>query len=986
MKNQMVDGKQYWRSLNELADTPEFREWLHREFPSGASEMTSSHSRRTLLKLMAASFGLAGLVACRRPEEKILPLAKGVEDYIPGKPMHYATAMTLGGFAFGLVVEAHGGRPTKVEGNPKHPASLGAASAMAQASVLGLYDPDRSRRVLHEGRPSDWNDFVAFARERFAGNGDGIWVLSEAVNSPSLAAVRDHFRSALANTRWVEYEPLSRAAEVFGAEIAFGRKVQPHYQFDQAAVIVSLDGDFLGADAPTLAAIKQFSRGRHVESERDSMNRLYVFESGFSITGAMADHRFRVPSSGIAAVAKALAGLEPPADPRYDAVRKDLEAHRGRCIVIAGPRQPAAVHALAYLMNESLGNIGRTVTFREPVAAPDTQGIVDLGRALAAGEVKTLLILGGNPVFTAPADAGLAANLEKAGAVIHLGLEVDETAAAAAWHLPQAHYLEAWGDVRAIDGTASVQQPLIAPLYDGKTAAEVLALISGYKDQRGYDIVRNFWMERFRGDKELAWRTALHDGVIGGTSFAPVSVAINRASVLGAAARLAVPSGGIEAVFFASSSVYDGRYLNNGWLQEMPDPMTKLTWDNAALMSPATAQELGVKTGDLVKIAAGERAIEVAAFVMPGQADGSIALELGYGRSKTGQVGRGCGHNVYPLRPAAAMGFLGGVTVNATGRTYRLVTTQDHHSMEGRPLVREATLEYYREEPDFVDHAVHVPELESLYDNPALDGEYQWGMAIDLNQCTGCNACVVACQAENNIPIVGKREVARGREMHWIRLDRYFTGEENDPQAVFQPVACQQCENAPCENVCPVAATVHTPEGLNAMTYNRCVGTRYCANNCPYKVRRFNFLDWHGELAETEKMVFNPDVTVRMRGVMEKCTYCVQRIQEKKIEAKADGRRAIADGEIVTACQQTCPADAIVFGNLKDPASRVAKVKRRNRNYAMLAEINVKPRTTYLAKLRNANPELAAPGGHGGGDHAGARPGPGLIQIEGWGA
>jgi molybdopterin-containing oxidoreductase family iron-sulfur binding subunit len=974
LANTEATGKKYWRSLDELAQTPKFQEWLTREFPEGASEMRGAHSRRNLLKLMAASFGLAGLVACRRPVENILPQAKGVEDLIPGNPMYYATGFTQRGLTTGLIVEAHDARPTKIEGNPKHPASLGAASAYAQASVLNLYDPNRSRAVLESGRRSDWKSFAAFVEQHFTetnlGGGEGVWLLSEETSSPSLEAVRRHFLERFPQAQWVTYDPLSHRNEVDGALIAFGERLQPQYDFGKAEVILSLDSDFLGADAPALSAIRGFSRGRRVESEADNMSRLYVAESGFSITGAMADHRFRVKSSAIPGYLAAMAAAEDSGAEWTGPVKRDLEAHAGRCLVIAGPRQPAAVHALAYMLNDSLGNIGQTVTFTLPPVSPTEKSIGDLGEAMGSGQVKTLVILGGNPKYCAPADSGFGENLGQVKTVIHLGLDVDETAAAAHWHLPAAHYLEAWGDGRALDGTATIQQPLLQPLYDGKTPAELLAVLGGYKDQRGFDIVHSYWIAQFSGpDAEKVWRKALHEGFVAGSAFAGQNPVLRRDDVLQAAGNVDAGEG-LEITFHQSATLYDGSFANNGWMQEAPDPMTKLTWDNAALISPATAARLGVETGDVVRIDSGGRAVEIAAMVMPGQADDSIGLELGYGRTEIGPIGQGAGQDVYPLRTTGGMGFATGVTVSKTGRRYKLVTTQEHHSMEGRPLVREASLEHYREEPDFVDHAVHMPELESLYKHPELTGEYQWGMAIDLNQCTGCNACLLACQAENNIPIVGKEEVARGREMHWIRLDRYFTGSEEEPEAVFQPVACQQCENAPCENVCPVAATNHSPEGLNDMVYNRCVGTRYCSNNCPYKVRRFNFLDWHGEVAEVSKMVFNPDVTVRMRGVMEKCTYCVQRIQEKKIQAKAEGRRKIADGEIVTACQQTCPAEAITFGNVADPNSRVSKIKQQNRDYAMLGELNVKPRTTFQAKLRNPNPELAPAPSEGHGEHA----------------
>ncbi len=981
------NGQRYWRSLDELADKPEFKQWLHREFPEGASEMLESGSRRTLLKLMAASFGLAGLTACSRPVQHILPQSKGVEDYVPGNPRFYSTVMTLGGVAHGLVVEAHDGRPTKIEGNPRHPSSLGAASAYAQASVLDLYDPDRSQAVLHGGNRSDWDEFEAFAREHFTtdnlGDGGGVRILSEPSGSPSLGAVRDRFLGKFPAAQWVTYSSISRDAELDGAEIAFGRRLQPRYNLEKADVILSLDSDFLGVDAPSLAEVRQFARRRQIESERDEPNRLYVVEPGFTVTGAAADHRFRALAGEVAGMAAAVARGEAPDTEWGGAVWRDLEAHRGRSLVIAGPRQAAEVHALVYLINETLGNLGQTIQFAEPAVGPAGHSIVDLASEIGSGQVSTLIVLGANPCYDAPGDLNFAALLDKVDTVIHHGMYADETAVAATWHLPGSHYLESWGDARALDGTASVQQPLIAPLYSTKTAAELLALLGDQADQRDYEIVRQYWMSQWGGgDNEKQWRRVLHDGVIEGTAFPVESVTLRRDAVLGAAA--AVGGGaGPEVVFYPSPSVWDGRFVNNGWLQEMPDPMTKLTWDNAALLSPATAGEFDVTTGDVIRIVKDGRAVEAPVWVQPGQADGSIALELGYGRTAVGRVGEGAGFNPSPLRSAREMGFAGGIEVTRTGRRYDLSSAQEHSSMEGRALVREATLEHYREEPEFAEHAVHHLPLESLYENPPYTGQYQWGMAIDLNKCTGCNACVMACQAENNIPIVGKHEVARGREMHWIRLDRYFTGSEEDPQAVVQPVACHHCENAPCENVCPVAATSHSSEGLNMMTYNRCVGTRYCSNNCPYKVRRFNFLDWHHDLSETGKMVFNPDVTVRMRGVMEKCTYCVQRIEEKKIQANAEGRRTLKDGEIKTACQQTCASEAIAFGNIADPESKVSRIKAQNRNYAMLAELNIRPRTTYLARIRNPNPELGGGGDDRGGGHESSSLFPILNEAKG---
>ena len=718
------------------------------------------------------------------------------------------------------------------------------------------------------------------------------------------------------------------------------------------------------------------------------MNRLYTAEAQYTVTGAMADHRLRVRVGDTAELAKALArGLKllPAAelkilnngvskqDKWVTGVARDLERNRGRGLVVAGPRQPAAVHALVHWINEALGNVGQTVSYTDPARdAGGQRSIAELAKAIAAGEVATLVMSAGNPAYDAPADLHFAESLKKVPVSIHLGIDVNETASLATWHLPRAHDLEAWGDGRAHDGTVTFQQPLIEPLYGGRSAIEILALVSGNKDRRGYDLVRNYWLARW-GDAaagnsaeqaeaakktEKKWRRCLHDGLLLDSARQAIQVSVDAVAVRRAVNALRPAEvNTLEVAFYADSCVWDGRFANNGWLQEAPDPMTKLTWGNAALVSPATAESLGLETGDVVVIEVDGARVEIPVWVQPGHADTAISLALGYGRERAGRVGDNVGENVYPIRTAAGMGFRSGVTVRKTGRRYVFASTQEHHSMEGRPLVREAALDEYVEHPEFAKEAVEHPPLISLYEEPSYDEGYQWGMSIDLNSCIGCNGCLVACQSENNIPIVGRQEVLNGREMHWIRLDRYYTGDPEEPEAVSQPVNCQQCENAPCENVCPVQATAHSPEGLNDMAYNRCVGTRYCANNCPYKVRRFNYLDFHDGIEESQQMAFNPNVTVRVRGVMEKCTYCVQRIQEKKITARAEGRE-VADGEIKTACQQTCPAEAIVFGNINDPESRVTKLKQQNRDYALLGELNTKPRTTFLAKLRNPNPEL----------------------------
>jgi len=972
-------GRKYWRSLNQLADTPEFRQWVEREFTEGASEMLDSGSRRTLLKLMAAGFGLAGLTACRRPVEKILPLSKGVEGYVHGRPLHYATAVEACGIASGLIIECNDGRPTKVEGNPRHPFSLGATNAFQQAMILDLYDPDRARQVERQGVKSSWAEFEAWWLEQSSklGNGAGLRILSPRSTSPTLNALKAEIAKKYPQSAWIEYEAVSFDRGLEGARLAFGQPLTAHYRLEQADVIVALDCDFLGLDTLSARPVRQFAARRKPEGGVE-MNRLYAVEANFTITGAMADHRLRARASDVGAIALALArelnvggaglkvlGQDGGKQQKFlQAVAKDLLAHRGRSLVVAGPRQPAEVHALVALINQTLGNTGQTVVYTRPPFAPaDTLAAVkQLADDLQAGRVQALFVLGGNPVYSLPADADWGALLRKT-ATVALTFDENETWKSALWRLPEAHPFETWGDVRAMDGTASIQQPQIQPLYGGRSALEIAALLAGREQRRGYDVVRSYWTAQWGTQAEQKWQKALYEGVIEDTAFPLVEAKADAARVLAAAENALKPApAGAEVVFYPSWHTLDGRFANNAWLQETPDPMTKLVWDNAALLSPATARRLGVKDGDVLEIRSAGRQVRCPAMVLPGHADDSISLQLGFGRAACGRVGRGVGHRVEGLRCAANFWF-GPAEVRKTGDTYTLVTTQEHHTLiepitglKRHNIVEELSAEQYRHQ---AEHGKHEPHpATDLFPEFDYSKGYQWGMAIDLSACIGCNACMVACVAENNIPVVGKEQVAKGREMHWIRLDRYFSGEEDDPQAVMQPMACVQCEKAPCESVCPVAATAHSPEGINEMAYNRCVGTRYCLNNCPYKVRRFNFLNWNKDIPEIRKMVFNPDVTVRMRGVMEKCNYCVQRIEEKRSLAKSEGRRPIRDGEIVTACQQACPADAIVFGNINDPESRVAKIKRSARDYPVLEELNTKPRTTYLARVRNPNPEL----------------------------
>ncbi len=986
--------QEYWRSLNQLADTPEFRGWVEKEFPSSASEILDGNSRRTVLKLMAASFGLAGLTACTRPVEHVLPNSKGVDDYIPGAAYFYSTVMSMGGHTSGLLVEAHDGRPTKIEGNPDHPSSLGAATALAQGSLLNLYDPDRSRMVLDGGKESSWEKFEAAVKGLSLGDGSGLRILSEAVTSPSLAALRGELMKKYPAAKWVEYESFHRNNEFDGCDLAFGPGAYARPQWNKAKVVLALDFDFLGLDFPAPVATKRFAERRRVESEEDleKMSRLYAVESQFSLTGANADHRLRLKGGEVkqfafdlAAALGAVPGLNVVnnSDRRgkfLAALVKDLKAAGAEALVAAGPRQPAIVHAVTYLINQTLGSLGNTMTFAKRVfPAPGIPSGPDALKALAGemsnGQVSTLVILGGNPVYTSPADLQFGAALTKVKNSIYLGTDVNETAAAASWHLPEAHFLESWGDAATVYGVSAIQQPLVSPLYNGRTAAEIVALLADAKDKKAHDIVKNYWLNQWSsikdaGAREQAWKKALHDGIIPGEA-ETAKVTLDTKKVLAAVtAEPKAQTTGIEIAFVPSASAWDGRYANNGWMQEAPDPMTKLTWGNAALVSPKTARDKKWTDGDMITISKGGLKLEAAVMIQPGQADDSITIPQGYGRVKCGGVGKDVGFNAGLLRTADGFWYGQGFEVSGAQGRHVHATTQEHGTIDdggvnaerenGRPVVREVTISEYKKNPKSVEEMNEVPELHSIYPEIVYDKGYQWGMSIDLSTCTGCNACVVACTSENNIPVVGKDQVLRGREMHWLRMDRYYVGSEDEPRAVEQPLPCLQCENAPCENVCPVAATTHSPEGLNDMVYNRCVGTRYCANNCPVKVRHFNFLNFHKHDPQVMGMAFNPDVTVRMRGVMEKCTYCVQRIQETKIKAKLEGRRAIKDGEIKTACQQTCPADAIVFGNINDPNSRVSKLKKQERNYAMLAELDIKPRTTYLAKLRNPNPELEA--------------------------
>jgi molybdopterin-containing oxidoreductase family iron-sulfur binding subunit len=967
-------GRTYWKSLEELAETPAFLEFLHREFPEQASEFTDPAGRRQFLTLMGASLALAGLTACtRQPEEKVVPYVKAPEDVVPGKPLFFATAVLDRGFARGVLVESHMGRPTKVEGNPDHPASLGGTDAFGQAAVLGLYDPDRSQILTYRGEIRPWSAFLAAIRaaldEQRPRKGAGLRILTETVTSPTLAAQLQELLTALPEARWHQYEPASRVRAAGGVQ-------EPVYDLSAAAVILSLEADFIGDGPAKLRLIRQFA-SRRKRPARERLNRLYVVESTPTLTGMLADHRLPLRSSEVERMAGTIAaalGLQGGAagGPHAEwaaAAARDLREHAGASVVIAGEYQPPAVADLARAMNEALGNVGKTVSYAPAVEARPVDSMASLRELVAdmnAGRVELLLVLGGNPVYSAPVDLELAPAMDKVKLRVHLGQYDDETAERCHWHVPEAHGLETWSDARAFDGSATVMQPLIAPLYGGKSAHEVLAALSERPDRSGHDIVKDHWKTALAGAEfDSAWRRMLHDGVVKEpVRAAAPAAAPAAAAVVAPAAPAAAEGQGLELVFRPDPTIQDGRYANLGWLQELPKPITKTAWGNAALVSPTTAQQLGVTTGDVVSLQYRGRSVEAPVWVMPGQADGSVAVHLGYGRRRAGRVGTGLGFDAYRLRTSDAPWFGAGLQVTRTARREEVPCTQDHWTIdreaETRHVVREVTVEEYEREPARIAEMTEVPPRdESMYPNYRYGG-HAWGMAIDLNSCVGCGACTIACQAENNIPVVGKDQVARGREMHWIRVDRYFSGDPfhaDTVRAHFQPVPCMQCEDAPCEVVCPVGATVHSDEGLNDQVYNRCVGTRYCSNNCPYKVRRFNFLLYQDFTTPSLKLLRNPDVTVRSRGVMEKCTYCVQRIQQARVAARNEGR-AIRDGDIQTACQSACPAEAIVFGDVNDPASRVSQWKAEPRNYALLGELNTRPRTTYLAEVKNPNEEL----------------------------
>ena len=961
-------GPAFWRTLEEAAETEDLKEYVEQEFPGLSGQIPQGVDRRNLLKVMGASLAMAGAAACTKmPQEAILPYVRQPENIIPGEPMFYATAYVTAGYARGVLVESHVYRPTKIEGNPDHPASLGSTTIFEQASLLNLYDPDRSESVLFRGGLSTWGQFTGAlsseAQSIGGRKGEGLAVLSGATTSPTLISQMNALMAQWPSTKWYTHEPSVNPAVASAAKKIAGHSAFVSYDFSQADVILSLESDFLNQGPATLKYARQFSAKRAVDNGQTPV-RYYAVESSPSVSGSIADHRFSVKSGAIAPIAYQLAkalGVAAPevtgtAPEWLSKVAEDLSKNKGHCVVVPGEYQPESVQLAAYAINAALGNVGTTVKVLES-SVPDTYSLEDLAADLNNGHVETLIIFGSNPVYDAPASLDFLAAMRKARLVVRLGHYFDETSRWSHWHVPAVHYLESWSDARAFDGTATILQPLVEPLYKGKSAHEILSVLLGKPDATPHDLVKAYWQNVSPNGFDAFWKTSLHNGVVAGTA-----AAVLNAPASPELAGLTPPEASEwEVTFHPDPTVGDGAFSNNGWLQELPKPQTKTTWDNLIFIRPSDAEKLGVHKGDLLKVTVKDNSVTGPVWITPNQAQGSVAVFFGYGRTASGRVGNRIGYDAYSIQDATAR-FISSGTVSKAAGTYDIANSQDTQTMHDRAPVRAAEFAEFKEHPDFpTAEEKPTPQGLSLY--PQSEWKYpdhKWGMTIDLNICTGCSACAIACQAENNIAVVGKDQVSRGRHMHWIRIDQYYSGNGtlDEPQTYNQPVPCMQCENAPCEVVCPVAATVHSQEGLNQMVYNRCVGTRYCSNNCPYKVRRFNFYlfsDWD---TESLKGMRNPDVTVRSRGVMEKCSYCVQRIQEVKIKADKEGDRKIVDGEILTACQQACPTQAIKFGDLNDPNSLVAESAASKRNYNLLDDLNTRPRTTYLGYVRNSNEAL----------------------------
>ena len=988
----------YWKSLKDISSEDDYNRFLKQS----EHNVDNGLSRRNFLSLIAASVALAGLEGCKKPVQKIIPYVEAEIGTIPGIPKYYASTLPFKNNALGVVIENHDERPVKVEGNEKHPTSLGKSNSFAQASTLEMYDPDRARGVKFKGKKVDWNEYLNFAKSINDGNGKGLAVLIQESSSPTIKSIQEDFKKNLPNADWVVYESVNNENLYDGIELAFSKRLQPLYRLEKAQIIVSLGSDFLGVDDNNIYHTRKFAQNRNIVDENSTMNRLYVAESSISSTGSSADHRLNVPQHEMENLLAELAyelkqlGLRIEAKKVKSsnnlwvkAAAKDLFDGRGESIIIGGSSLSKEFHQLIALINYNL----KAPIDYYPLNMSQVSSVKNfesLCKDMKNGKINNLIILGANPVYDSPVDFDFTESLKKVKNSVHLTNIVDETSKLCSWNIAMNHYFECWGDAMTYDGHVSIVQPQIMPLFDSKSIIQVLSPIVHSKEQSAYDNVKNVWKSNIikSGNFEREWDKVLHDGLYKKPIFKKVNV--KPASKISTAVlnNYSLDNDKFEIVFCPSSSVYDGRYANNGWLQEIPKPITSLTWDNAALISIKVAKKLNIKNGQMLEISVGDNSINIPAFITPGQNQKSITLELGYGRKFNGRIGNEVGFNVYPLRSSDSPSFILNGSIKVLNDTYPLASTQDHHGLEDDKyaapgfddlanketqsripeLVKQSTLDYYKDNPDWVQKKVeqHKPDKKRSWADHSMynpDWDYskgpQWGMSIDLTSCTSCNACSIACQSENNIPVVGKQQVMNGREMHWIRIDNYFAGDPDNPEVSTQSVACVHCELAPCESVCPVAATTHSSDGVNQMTYNRCLGTRYCANNCPYKVRKFNFYNYTRDLPEVVQMAMNPDVSIRFRGVMEKCTYCYQRISSARITAENEGRE-IKDGDFQVACQQSCPADAIKFGDINDPNSEVSKAKRRNRDYALLAHLGTAPRTTYLAKIRNQNPMLVS--------------------------
>jgi len=986
----------YWKSLKDISSEDDYNRFLKQS----EHNIDNGLSRRNFLSLIAASVALAGLEGCKKPVQKIIPYVEAEIGTIPGIPKYYASTLPFKNNALGVVIENHDERPVKVEGNEKHPTSLGKSNSFAQASTLEMYDPDRARGVKFKGNKVDWSEYLNFAKSINDSNGKGLAVLMQESSSPTIKSLQEDFKKNLPNADWVVYESVNNENLYDGIELAFSKRLQPLYRLEKAQIIVSLGSDFLGVDDNNIYHTRKFAQNRNIVDENSTMNRLYVAESSISSTGSSADHRLNVPQHEMENLLAELAyelkqlGLRIEAKKVKSsnnlwvkAAAKDLFDGRGESIIIGGSSLSKEFHQLIALINYNL----KAPIDYYPLNMSQVSSVKNfesLCKDMKDGKINNLIILGANPVYDSPVDFDFAESLKKVKNSVHLTNIIDETSKLCSWNIAMNHYFECWGDAMTYDGYVSIVQPQIMPLFDSKSIIQVLSPIVHWKEQSAYDTVKNVWKSNIikSGNFEREWDKVLHDGLYKKPIFKKINV--RPASKISTAVlnNYSLDNDKFEIVFCPSSSVYDGRYANNGWLQEIPKPITSLTWDNAALISIKVAKKLNIKNGQMLEISVGDNSINIPAFITPGQNQKSITLELGYGRKFNGRIGNEVGFNVYPLRSSDSSSFILNGSIKVLNETYPLASTQDHHGLEDDKyaapgfddlanketqsripeLVKQSTLDYYKDNPDWVQKKVeqHKPDKKRSWADHSMynpDWDYskgpQWGMSIDLTSCTSCNACSIACQSENNIPVVGKQQVMNGREMHWIRIDNYFAGDPDNPEVSTQSVACVHCELAPCESVCPVAATTHSSDGVNQMTYNRCLGTRYCANNCPYKVRKFNFYNYTRDLPEVVQMAMNPDVSIRFRGVMEKCTYCYQRISSARITAENEGRE-IKDGDFQVACQQSCPADAIKFGDINDPNSEVSKAKRRNRDYALLAHLGTAPRTTYLAKIRNQNPML----------------------------